>query len=336
MAVHQNTQSQQEALQRRTNGAYDGSTDWNKYASKYTAPSTTTTSTPKPASTGTTTASIDTSALGGGYSGGGSNVDYASSLQAMLDAQKAISDAAYEESRARLNEAWGNTESSLRSNLNATLNRLKNDYDYSQGLVRDDANKSLREAYINYMMNKKNLAQGLSAMGISGGATESNMARMFNNYGSSRNNITTQMDKSLADLLHEYDNNVSSAQQLHDSQFSEARNNFLNNLTQLGLAQANAAAQYYSPSAYSGMASYLNALANIQGTQNWQPTVNTLGVDTISTTAGNNMGSVTDYAKWKAMTENMSKQGASSQDILNALLTQGAPTNAIYRIFGAA
>lgn len=309
---------------------------------------------------------------GGGYGG----VD----LSGFLAEQRAAAENAYRNSMARLenaynqsmgrlNTAWDTNKNMLKSNLDSTLNRLKGQYDYSSGVVNDDANKSLREAYVNYMLNKKNLNQGLSAMGLSGGATESNMAKMYNNYGSSRNNINTQLAKNIADLLNEYQGNVSNANQLYNSQYADAQNqyasqlnaleqNAYNSQTALESALANALANVTTGNNMAGYASYLNALSSLNSNPSFQvssfnngnyaqnlanlnnkgeytPTQNTLALDNVSTTSANNMGSVTDYAKWKAMVDDLANAGASQTDMVKALRNSGASLDEVFRVFNA-
>ena len=309
-----------------------------------------------------------------GYGGGRSNFE----IEALLAAQRAAAEQAYNESMERLdatkanslnrlNSAWDVNKNMLKSNLDTTLNRLQTQYDYSRGVVDDDAKDSLREAYINYMMNKKNLAQGLSAMGMSGGATESSMAKMYNNYGSSRNNINTTLAKNVANLLNELINNKSSANQLYNSQYADAQNQYasqLNNLeqyaynqeAQLLAARAAALANVTTGSNMAGYASYLNALQNyaptvqnasfnsngyaqkladINNSGKYTPTTNTLAQDLVTTTAANNMGSVTDYAKWKAMADSLASQGATAQDIIYQLKQNGLPLDQVYSVLCA-
>lgn len=326
-------------------------------------------------SDGSYSGSYDTSASGYGYSsGGGGGFDIEAYLAAQREAalnaygnSMAKLEAAYDKSMGRLNNAWDTNQNMLKSNLDSTLNRLKSQYDYSSGVVNDDANKSLREAYINYMMNKKNLNQGLSAMGMSGGATESSLAKLFNNYGSSRNNINTTLADNLAKLLNEYQGNYSNANQLYNSQFADAQNQYasqLNALEQnaynsqaaLESSLAAALANVTTGSNMAGYASYLNALsslnptvsnasfsngnyaqnlANINNTGAYTPTENTLATNLVNTTSNNNMGSVTDYAKWKAMADSLSNSGANTSNIIYQLRQNGAPLDAVYQILGA-
>ena len=290
---------------------------------------------------------------GGYFSGGGGN-DYSSMIANLIAQQRAAAEQAYGNSMARLDEAWEANQKSLSGNLNSTLDRLKNQFDYSQNQVNNDAAKSLREAYTNYMLNKKNLAQGLAAMGVSGGATESNMARMFNNYGSARNNINTTAAENLAKLLNEYQGNVSNANQLYNSQYADAMNQRTAQLNNLEQALASALTNLYTGNNLSQYANYASTLANLAqptfssgnyatnlGNLNvenkaFTPTTNSLAVNSVNTTSANNMGSVTDYAKWKAMVDSMSKSGAKTEDIIYSMLNQGAPNDAIYRMFGVA
>jgi len=281
----------------------------------------------------------------GGYGGG-----YGFDLESLLASQRAAAQNAYNNSMNRLENAWGISQNALKNNLDSTLNRLKSQYDYSSGVVNEDANRSLREAYINYMMNKKNLAQGLSAMGMSGGATESSMAKMFNNYGNSRNNINTTLADNIAGLLNEYQGNVSNANQLYNSQYADAQNQYMSQMNSLEAALANALSNVTTGSNLSGYASFLGALnsnpsislgsyannlANLNNTGEYTPTVNTLAQDYVSTTASNNMGSVTDYAKWKAMADSLSNQGASANDIIYQLKQNGLPLDQVINILGA-
>jgi len=257
----------------------------------------------------------------GGGSGGGSEggyaeasssegYDYLSMLMYMMAMQKAAAEEAYVKSKANLDTAYGNTYKSLQDNLNSALGRMEENYKYGEGIQRDDANKSLQQAYINYMMNKRNLGQNLAAAGISGGATESSLANMYNNYGNSRNSINTTLAQNLKDLQNTYENNIASANQAYNSQWADANqayNQYLNQLEQMlaGWQQSN-----YSGSNLNSLASFVDTLAGLTGNMgaaaySFTPTSNNLGVDLYNIRQGNNMGSVTDYAKYLAMLDQM-------------------------------
>ena len=288
---------------------------------------------------GSSSTSISASSSGG-YGGGG-GYDYAGMIQSMLDQQRAAAQAAYDASRARLDEAWGNTQGALQSNLDSALGQLKANYQYGQDVANKDAAKSLREAYVNYMMNRRNLNQNLSAMGLSGGATESNLARMYNNYGSSRNGINETLANNLAELLNTYNNNVASAEQAYNSQYADAMNNYIANLNQLEQALASNMMGSYSGSSLTSLANYASTLAGLQNgmaqaAEAYTPTQNTLEVNNVSSTQGTDLGSVTDYAKYQAMANQMANQGASNAAIIQQLANAGAGRDMIYQLFGAA
>ena len=255
---------------------------------------------------------------GGGYDysasaigiGGGGGYDYASMVERMLAEQRAAAQAAYNASRARLDAAYDDTYGALQNNLNSALDRMRQNYEFGQNIQNEDAAKSLREAYINYMMNKRNLNQNLSAAGVSGGATESSMANMYNNYGTSRNNINTTLARNLAQLLNTYENNVASANQAYNDQWASARQNYASQLNQLEQMLAGNLMSNYSGSSLSSLANYAKTLADLTGNMEaamtaFTPTENTLGVNTYNTVQGNNMGSITDYAKYLEMLERM-------------------------------
>lgn len=251
---------------------------------------------------------------GGAYAEayGSEGMDYMSMLYQMMAMQKAAAEEAYMKSKANLDTAYGNTYKTLQDNLNSALGRMEENYKYGEGIQRDDANKSLQQAYINYMMNKRNLAQNLAASGISGGATESSLANMYNNYGNSRNSINTTLAQNLKDLQNTYENNIASANQAYNSQWADANrayNEYLNGLEQMlaGWQQSN-----YSGSNLNSLAGFVDTLAGLTGNMgaaayNFTPTNNTLGVDLYDTLQGNNMGTVTDYAKYLAMLEQMGR-----------------------------
>ena len=282
--------------------------------------------------------SSSSSSSSASYDSGSSGYDYASMISDMLAQQRAAAQEAYNNSRARLEEAWGNTQSSLKSNLDSTLSQLKNQYDYSSGVANDDAAKSLREAYVNYMLNKRNLNQNLSAAGLSGGASESTQANMYNNYGNSRNDINTTLAENIASLLNAYQNNVASANQTYNSQYADAMNNYVSNLNSLESALASNLMSSYSGSSLSNLASYASTLSNLVSDMASTPiteTENTLGVDNYTTTSANDTGSSTNYAKYLAMVQQMASSGMSTTQQIQALKNSGASYNDILNIYGA-
>jgi len=137
---------------------------------------------------------------------------------AELSAQaQARANAAYERNMGRIADAYGSAAGSLRSNYDSTVERLNAARDKSMSDVNTDAEKSLQEAYLNNMLTKKNLNQRLSAMGYNGGASESTMAQLANNYGNSRTGINETLNKNINDLNMTYGDNLAAALQSYNS-----------------------------------------------------------------------------------------------------------------------
>lgn len=196
---------------------------------------------------------------------------YYAQLQAEAQAK---ADAAYQRNMERIANAYGSAANSLRGNYDSTVGRLNAARDKSLGDVNTDAEKSLQEAYINWMKTQKNLNQRLSAMGYNGGATESTMASLGNQYGNSRNGINETLNRNISDLNMTYGDNLAAALQSYNS----AMANLDLQKMQLEMQAENARqnAMDSSMSASFGMdSSYLSALQAAlknQGNYSYDPT----------------------------------------------------------------
>lgn len=272
--------------------------------------------------------------------GGGGGFDYAGMIQSMLAEQRAAAQRAYDVSKGRLDEAWGTTQKALGDNLGRALEDLYRNYEYGSGVHRQDAKDAARQAYINYKLNQRDLNQNLAALGMSGGATESSMAEMLNNYGNARADINKQLARNIADLLNNYQNNTSSAEQLYNTQFADANNNYVNQLNQLEQMLANNMMSSYSGGALTSLANYAETLADLQNqmnaeTANYTPVQSNYARNTVSTSMGNDRGSVTDYARYKSMYDDMTAQGQTANSIITQLKNAGASRDTIYELMGA-
>ena len=161
--------------------------------------------------------------------------DYDDYLRQMREA----AENAYNRGMSALNSAYDSQLSSLGSNLNETKNQLANQYNRSKQSITDDASESLRQAYINKMLSQKNLGQQMSALGLTGGATETTMANMANNYGNARNAINTTQNKNLSNLEGNYSDNLSQAMQAYNSAVADANLQRANQAMALENALAN-------------------------------------------------------------------------------------------------
>lgn len=128
----------------------------------------------------------------------------------------------YNNSLQALQDAYSQKLASLQSNLDSTRNVLKGDFDLSKNNLLANTEKALQEAYVNKMMNERSLEQQLNAQGLRGGATESAVASLLNNYGNSRNDINTAYSSNLAQLENAYLNNLAVAQQSYNDAVAKA------------------------------------------------------------------------------------------------------------------
>lgn len=125
--------------------------------------------------------------------------------------------AAYDRSMSALNNAYGSATTNAKNNYDSTLGQLQGNYDFNAQGVNQNADKAMQEAYINYMMSKRDLSQVLAAQGLSGGASESSLASLYNNYGSGRNAIDTQRNADLGTLANALQSDRASALQAYNS-----------------------------------------------------------------------------------------------------------------------
>ncbi len=143
--------------------------------------------------------------------------DMAAYLSALRAEQMAKAQAAYDRNMSRIASAYGSAANSLRGNLDSSISRLNAARDKSMNDVNSDAEDSLRQAYINNMMTRRNINQRLSAMGYNGGATETTMSSLENQYGKSRSGINETLNKNIANLDMTYGDNLAQAQQAYNS-----------------------------------------------------------------------------------------------------------------------
>lgn len=211
-----------------------------------------------------------------------------------LARQRAAAQESYERNVRAINNAYGQARNYYDSNLNTTKDTLNNSYNASKSDINADAEASLREAYINNMLNRKNLQQALTAQGLNGGASETTQASMLNNYGSARNDIETQQAKNLADLLRTYNDNLSSAQNAWSSQMASLELQKMQQLQQAENALNNM--QTAALGNISTDSSYLTALQSLMKAQNayeLSPTTNNL-LQTLTDTNQANYQAIAD------------------------------------------
>lgn len=230
--------------------------------------------------TSSTGGAINNGASGGaaGASGGAVSTSGSSSYsgpslsdiyEQYLSGIRAQAEESYNRKMANIANAYSSARGNLDSNLNETKRQLASSRDYSNKNINSDADDSLRQAYVNAMLQKKNLRQNMTAQGLSGGANESTLASLSNNYGNARTDVNTQRDKSLADLEQTYNNNLSQAVQQYNSALSslDLQRMQLENAAQDALS--NYMTQYSDSMAYIAPSNdaYISALNALQNNQ---------------------------------------------------------------------
>ena len=151
--------------------------------------------------------------------------------------------AAYDKNMGYLNEAYANRSNLLQQNYNDALAQLQASYDSGARGVNRNADSAQQQAYINYMMSKRDLPPARAAQGLTGGMSESALAGMYNSYGNNRNTIDRGRNESLAALLDTLNSNRSSALQSYNSQLSAAEQQKMAYQMQLEQALANGSAE---------------------------------------------------------------------------------------------
>ena len=169
--------------------------------------------------------------------------DVTAGLEELARQKQEAAQAAYDKNMGYLNEAYANRSNLLQQNYNDALAQLQASYDSGARGVNQNADSAQQQAYINYMMSKRDLPQALAAQGLTGGMSESALAGMYNSYGNNRNTIDRGRNESLAALLDTLNSNRSSALQSYNSQLSAAEQQKMAYQMQLEQALANGSAE---------------------------------------------------------------------------------------------
>ena len=239
----------------------------------------------------------------------------------------------YNNNMNALNAAYQSKLNALASGFNSTKDSLGRQYDASKGEVNRDAERALREAYVNKMMSGKNLQQQLTAQGISGGAAESTLASLQNNYGNSRNGIETTRNDNLTELLNTYQNNMAAAEQEYYNRLAAAEDQKAQLSMQIENALANALTGSYESQinaltgADSAYYDFMGDLLKQQMAYQYKNANATNPVAMVTSLAQNDMGTYTDKAKYDAWINRASElkaAGQSDEAIMNQLFQAGA------------
>lgn len=271
-------------------------------------------------------------------SGGGNAMSY---LEALRDRQRADAEAAFASARSALNDAYNSASEAYGNIYNRGVDQLGRSYDNSRGKINTEATDAFREAYVNRMLSEKNLGQRLAAMGMSGGASESTLAGLINNYGNARNGIQKTLDTNLGDLEMNYQGNLAdlyNAYQANMANIANQRASQLANLEmQLANLNANMGNDYYSMlmSNVGDLQNIMsNAVANQSAYQAPEAQTVTNTFNPANTTQANDVGSrATNW--WRDYIENLRNQGQNDFGIQQNLIKQGLTDAEIARLLSA-
>lgn len=308
-----------------------------------------TTSTPTSTKASTTPSGGGGTSVSVGGGGGGGGFDLAAYLAELQAQRQAAANAAYERNMARIASAYNSAAGNLKSNYDSTESRLTAARDQSMGDVNSDAEKSLQQAYINKMLTNKNLNQRLSAMGYNGGATESTMAQLENNYGNSRNNINTTLNDNINKLNMTYGDNLANALQSYNSAMSNLDMQRMQLEMEAENARQNAIASTMSSfsSMMGGDSSYLAALQSALQNQSNYTYDNTKATnDYVAGNVQQNASAAqgANYSKYLAQAQLEAANGANRSSVINMLfnavskgdLDLNSAYNIINKYYGAA
>lgn len=256
--------------------------------------------------------------------------------QSYLDQMRAAAQNAYNSNMGALNSAVSNRRGSLESGYNSAKESLKRQYDQSVSDINADAERALRESWVNKRMTEKSLPQNLAAQGISGGASESTLARLNTDYGNSRNEVNTTRNDNLTEVGGIYQNGLAAAEQQYRDALSELDSWAAQMQMQIENDYANGIASSYDMSGFlNNDQAYYDGLSNIVNTildYNYTQAKANNAVAPLSLTAFNDMGSSTQYAKNKALEEAqaLASSGASNDAIVSTLYNSGFTDNEVF------
>lgn len=145
-------------------------------------------------------------------------------LAAAEEAKRKADQEAYDRGMGALNGAYNSARDMLQKNYDSSVGVMTDSYNNGVAGVNRQADKTQNQAYINYMLSKRDLPQMMAAQGLTGGAAESTMAGLQNNYGNSRNEIDVGRNESLTGLLQEFNANKASALQALNSSLVQLEN----------------------------------------------------------------------------------------------------------------
>lgn len=149
---------------------------------------------------------------------------------------------------ADLMAAYNARQAALQKNFDISREQLQKAYDDSVNALRTQGEDAMRQAYINMMMSKRGLGQSLEAAGLRGGATESALAGIYNNYANNRNSIARAIEEGLTNAGNVYGNNLANLGMQYNTNSADAMEDYQKQLINARQSLANTLAKTASNS----------------------------------------------------------------------------------------
>ena len=124
---------------------------------------------------------------------------------------------AYDNIRSAYERALAEQRRARQRAYDAAVSAQRAEYNANVAKVNSQADKALREAYINKMQTQRTMGQQMAAQGLNGGYSETTAAGLQNNYGNARNALETERGNQLNDLNITLQNNLAAARNILDS-----------------------------------------------------------------------------------------------------------------------
>ena len=172
--------------------------------------------------------------------GAGRVVDDLTYKEPVQDTSRAAS---YYDPSSLYGDAYAARQAALQQNYDMARNQLQKTYDDTVGNLRTQGEDALRQAYITMMMNKRGLGQSLEAQGLRGGATESALAGLYNNYANNRNDIARAVEEGLVSAGNTYGNNLANLGMQYNTNSADAMSDYQNQLANARMSLANTLAK---------------------------------------------------------------------------------------------
>ena len=119
--------------------------------------------------------------------------------------------------------AYGQYETDRTAQLDAARNQLDQTLAQNNATTNANYDNSARQAYVQYMQRQRALPSQLQALGVRGGATESGLLNLYNNYGASHAANEQQRNADLTTNQQNRDDAYNSAYQAYLSDLNEQR-----------------------------------------------------------------------------------------------------------------